>query len=235
MNLGLEKYRYFIEQLRDAELFRDLPLEALNEFLEIAECTSWAKKTCVLDTHYSYYKCYFIISGKVKTYCYDLQKDRQLTLYLLKKNDLFDVFSLYGHTPCNLYYESLTATEMFAVSLESMQKWMKNYPKFEKMLLRYVLSKMKKIQEAHIDLALNDTSTRLARLLVKNMNRESFEIELINELSHLELAAMIGTTRAVLNRHLQEFKQQGIIETGKRQIRVLNPSWLESKISAADK
>ena len=67
------------------------------------------------------------------------------------------------------------------------------------------------------------------------MNRESFEIELINELTHLELAAMIGTTRAVLNRHLQEFKEQGVIETGKRQIRVLNPAWLESKISAADK
>ena len=234
MNIGLEKYRYYFEVLRVSDLFADLPDQAINQFLEYSTCQNWPRKTCILDTQSPYYKCYFVLSGKVKAYCYDGNKDRQLTLFLLQKYDLFDVFSLYSHSPCHIYYESLTEANVLAVPLEYMKKWLQDYPDFTRTLIPYLLCKIKSLQEYLVGLAMFDTPTRLAHLLMRNMNEDSMQIEKINDLSHMELAAMIGTTRAVFNRHLQEFKELGVIRTENRQMRVTNVDWLRAKAANSD-
>jgi CRP/FNR family transcriptional regulator len=43
-------------------------------------------------------------------------------------------------------------------------------------------------------------------------------LELINDLPNDEIASMIGTTRAVVNRHIQELKKAGAITTKRSHI-----------------
>ncbi|NOX76349.1 MAG: winged helix-turn-helix domain-containing protein [Gammaproteobacteria bacterium] len=56
------------------------------------------------------------------------------------------------------------------------------------------------------DLALHNTETRLARL--------------INDLSHESLAEMIGSVRVVVNRQLQHWKQEGIVDAHRGHLEV---------------
>lgn len=70
---------------------------------------------------------------------------------------------------------------------------------------------------------------RLARLILKNINQESKKLEFINDLSNEEIANLIGSTRAVVNRHFQEFKNEGILKLGRKKMEVINLTLLIKK------
>jgi len=229
MNIGLEKYRYYSGILSESTLFKDLPYSSLNQLLEIGTGQIWPKKVCVLDTHEICYKFYFIISGRLKVYNYNMYKDRQLTLFMLKGNDIFDIFSLIACVQHQVYYETLDEAEILSIPLPAMKLWIKNNPDFNKNLSAYVIEKMCYLQKYVADMVFEDAPSRLAYLIYKNLNFNSNELETINDLTHQELAAMIGTTRAVINRHLQNFKEEGILNMGRKRIAVLDLPHLMSK------
>lgn len=70
------------------------------------------------------------------------------------------------------------------------------------------------------DLSLYDTTTRLVKLIAKNIEKQGDKqtLKLINNLSHEELASLIGTVRKVLNRNLQSLKKQGLIDVKRKEI-----------------
>ncbi|MDE3743400.1 Crp/Fnr family transcriptional regulator [Maribacter polysaccharolyticus] len=229
MNIGLEKYRYYIEVLNGNALFKDLPYSSLTALLKIATGKTWAKKSCILDTQETCYKFYIIISGRIKVYNFDMEKDRNLTLFMLKTNDVFDIFSLIDCARHEVYYETLDKTELLCIPLADMKQWIADHPEFNQNFLVYVIDKMCHLQKYVSDMVFKDAPTRLAHLIYNYLNLNSHELEVINDLTHEELAAMIGTTRAVLNRHLQNFKEEGIICLGRKEIIVTDLPALLSK------
>ena len=90
------------------------------------------------------------------------------------------------------------------------------------------------MEEFATDISLEDTSTRLAKLLIKHLNSKTCKIQLINDLSHNELAQLIGTTRAVINRHLQEFKKEGILKIERKSLEVTNLPLLLDKVRSTN-
>ena len=229
MDIGLEKHRYYIEILNGSKLFMDLPHSSLNELLEIASSHIWPKKSCILDTHQVCYKFYIIISGRIKVYNFDMVKDRQLTLHLLQGNDVFDIFSLIDCVQHQVYYETLDEAEVLSIQLPAMKLWINNHPGFMNNFSAYVIEKMCYLQKYVADMVFQDAQSRLAYLIYRNLNFDSNELEVINDLTHQELAAMRGTTRAVINRHLQIFKEDGILRLGRRRIIVLDIPHLKAK------
>ncbi len=229
MNIGLEKYRYYTEILSGSKLFLELPYSSLNELLEIASSQIWPKKVCVLDTHKKCYKFYIIISGRLKVYNYDIEKDRQLTIFILETQDVFDICSLMNCKRHKVYYETLDEAEVLSIPLPAMKRWILQNQRFNKNFLTYVIEKMSYLQNYVVDMVFQDASSRLANLIYKNFNTHSNKLETINDLTHQELAAIIGTTRAVLNRHLQKFKEDGIISLSRKQITVLDVAQLMDK------
>lgn len=229
MNIGLEKYRYYIEVLNGSNLFKDMTYSSHTALLEIATGKTWPKKSCILDTQDTCYKFYIIISGRIKVYNFDMEKDRYLTLFILKSKDIFDIFSLMDCARHEVYYETLDQTELLCIPLADMKQWIVDHPDFNQYFLMYVIEKMCHLQKYVSDMVFKDAPTRLAYLIYKNLNLTSNELETINGLTHEELAAMIGTTRAVLNRHLQNFKEEGILCLGRKEIIVTDLPALISK------
>ena len=73
---------------------------------------------------------------------------------------------------------------------------------------------MRNLADLAGDLALHDTETRLAHLIMRHIDNKDpnhRHLTLINDLSHEVLAEMIGSVRAVVNRQLQHWRKQGII------------------------
>ncbi len=229
MNIGLEKYRYYLETLSENELFKDVPPESLKALLDISTPIVWSNKTTIADTEKTLFTFYIVISGKIKAYNFDQKNNRQLTLFILSKNDVFDVCTLMKGCLHDIYYETLDQTEVLAIPLFKMRKWMNDNTNIINSFFGYIISKMQRLEEYVIDVSLEDTPTRLAKLLFKNMNSSSNKIELINDLSHKELAQLIGTTRAVINRHIQEFKKDGIIKVERKYIKILDLKALLNK------
>ena len=62
----------------------------------------------------------------------------------------------------------------------------------------------------------------MSNLLLRYSNNQSHQLEVINNLPNNEIANLIGTTRAVVNRNIQELKKAGAISVKRKQIDIEN-------------
>lgn len=225
-----DQYRNYELSLREHSLFSPVDRRALRDLLTRLHPGVYQKNMELLNPAKASTRFHILINGRIKVYTYDLQRDRELTLFILKGGDCFDIFSLFGQSKHQLYYKTLEECEVLSCPIEQFHTWLPQTKEFNRNLTAYILKKMARLQEAVIDMVLADTATRLLKLLWRHVNMASKEIEDINDLSDRELASLIGTTRAVMNRHLQVFKEEGILRTGRNRIQIANWDLLEKKV-----
>ena len=94
---------------------------------------------------------------------------------------------------------------------------------FNRAFLGYLGRQMRTLADLAGDLALHDTETRLARLIVRHLEGSGdghLDIRLINDLPHAAIAGMIGSVRAVVNRQLQHWREKGIVTLDRGHIHI---------------
>ena len=171
---------------------------------------------------------HFIVSGRLKVYKANPDTGREHTVFVLSDGDVFDVLSLLDAKPHDVYWEALDSVDILKISMDQMRNWINQYPVIHKAILYYLGSRMQKLMDVATDVTLHSTLVRLASLLLKNINGETRQLELINDLPNEEIAGLIGTTRAVVSRHIQELKRCGAISVSRKQINVKNLEMLLS-------
>ncbi|MCM4168204.1 CRP-like cAMP-activated global transcriptional regulator [Arenibacter antarcticus] len=228
--MNLKKSTTYFDEIRNNPLFSDINNESLLELIAISTPCNWPEKTCILQSGQALRRFYIITFGMVKAYDYDSENNRELVLSLLTKNDVLNICSLINEASTDLYYETLSPTQVLYIPVNLMRDWTTKNPVFYKQILVYVLKKMDQLENVVSDICLKDTSTRLAKLLLRYINKSTNKIEVINGFTHDQLAALIGTTRAVLNRHLQDFKEEGILDIKRKHIEIIDSSLLHKKV-----
>lgn len=224
----MDNEHYYLKRLMQTELFAKVPRPEVNRILQLSEDCTHQKGVLVLDTHTVCYKFYFVISGNIKAYVYEPKTDRQLTLKLLSTNDVFDVLSFMGNITHKMYYETLDSTTLLSFPISLLKRWLIKNPPVIKVLLKRMVTDTVKLQESLTNMVMDDIPTRLAKLLYFHMNRTTGKVDIVGWLCHQELASLIGTTRCVLNRHLQVFKGDKIIIVTNKRIIVINETLLKA-------
>ena len=176
---------------------------------------------------------YFIMEGKIKIYDIDFESSKEQTLYMLSHGDMFDVVSLLDGKPNQYISEVLEATRIIQVPLEDVKQMILNDAKFRHYFYSYVASQLKSMEDLAVSLSFYDVYQRVLQLFARftqTINGES-KLRVIDNLSHDEIAAMVGSVRKVVNRSLQRLKQDGIIEVSRKKIHIKNFQKLLDKLS----
>ncbi len=160
---------------------------------------------------------------------------KEHTLFLLKKADVFDLFCLLDGDKHKVYYECLDNIYVLAIPMEQLRLWLNKYPIHYKNFLSYSAKMMRMLEENVSQLIFANIATRLLKLLVDNVDKNSNQLKLINDLPNKELAHLIGSTRAVVNRHLQKLKKNGSISLQRNQIKIRDISLLLKELQKHDK
>ncbi len=104
------------------------------------------------------------------------------------------------------------------------QEWLERFPPFRLAIHRYVARQLRELTEQASDLALHDTMTRLARLLLRYIDTTKSDtarrINLIRDLPQEELASLIGSVRVVVSRLLAQLKREGVVDVHNGKFRV---------------
>lgn len=216
----------FVESLRCNKLLKDLPQEDLLMFLSEMEEVVWPKHTCNINKERTFHYFHFMVSGRLKVYQIEQNTGREFTFFLLGNTDAFDILCLLDNYEHNVFYEAIDRVVLLSLPMVRMKTWLSNHPNINKNFLPFMSNQIRILEEYASNVTLVDISTRLARLILSNINKESRELELINDLSNNELAKLIGSTRAVVNRHLQEFKNDGILSLGRQKVEIKDISLL---------
>ncbi len=194
-----------------------------NEFREFGTIIEYKRDTTIFDSDETLKWFYIIISGKIKVYEINFETNREQTLYLLVKGDMYDLVTLLDGMEHNLAVDVLEEGKVIRFPIDKVREWMKLSVEFEQLIYRFVAMQMRNIENLAIDLSLHDTKERLLKLLLKNINTiESRGVDLLDKLSHTEIANLIGTVRHIIDRHLKSLKEDGIIDAKHRKIELIN-------------
>ena len=175
---------------------------------------------------------YIIVDGRIKTYQINFQTNKEQTIFIYKRGDMFDIISLLDANPHEVIYEVIEHAQVLRLPIERVRYWLENDATFNKKFFPYIAAHMRYTEELATELALYDTKERFLNLLVQNLNpNNKFRYKLLQNLSNSEIAKLLGTVRHVIERTIKQLKADDIIETSRRNIKVKNLQKLLEKTS----
>lgn len=218
-----------VGRLSQSQLFTGLDEQSLESISEVFQIQFWDKGSRLFPEINTLKNFHYVASGKLKLFHVNPVNGKEFTVFILSQGDVFDVLTLLDGEKHEIEAEVLEPIEVFVAEIDKVRDWIKTNPIFNERLLPYLAQRMRRLEQKAVDVAILDTSTRLAKLIYHNLEESSHELKLINNLSHHDLASLIGTTRAVLNRHLQDLKQAEVIEVSRKKIHVKNLNLLKER------
>ncbi|MCH9740881.1 MAG: Crp/Fnr family transcriptional regulator [Epsilonproteobacteria bacterium] len=175
---------------------------------------------------------FVVFKGRIKVSQIEFESGKEQTLKILTTGDMYDVVSLLdGELHDNILTALDDTTQVMLFPMKVVRSWVYSNSSFNKLLFPYIAKQMRELEELAVDLSFYNTSQRLLKLIVKNIDPEHpSKLKLIHDLPHEEIASLIGTVRKVLNRHIQELKKAGIIEVERKNIRLKNSQQILEKV-----
>lgn len=205
--------------LNKCPLFKCLQEEDSGELLSLFHEKKWTKNTCILNSENLSLRAYIILKGRVKMYQVAAENGKEITLLLLQQGDIFDLLCLFDNQEHEIFYECLDEVKVLTIPMERLRQWLKDHPAQYAQLLPYAGRQMRLLESYVSDISFTDVSTRLLKLLVRNLD-DSSNLKLINDLPDKEIAKLIGSTGAVVNRHLQTLKRGGCLKTSRNSLEI---------------
>ncbi|KIM11902.1 MAG: hypothetical protein KU37_03345 [Sulfuricurvum sp. PC08-66] len=173
---------------------------------------------------------YFIAQGRIKISQIHLQNAKEQTLSILSRGDMYDVITLLDDQAHETIALTLEPTTLIQVPIEDVRALIQKSPEFGAYFFPYLAKQLRGMEDLAVDLSLYDVYERTLRLLERHVDTHDGTLYPIGDLSHEELAALLGTVRKVLNRDLQRLKAEGIVELGRKNLRVKDIEKLFEKI-----
>jgi CRP/FNR family cyclic AMP-dependent transcriptional regulator len=206
--------------VKQANLFADLPVTLIEDFQQEFQLNEWHKGdyiNCDILTK----RFFVMMEGNVEIKQSNPDTGRETTLEMLYAGDCFDLMVLLDDQPHEVIISPLTTVKLLSVKLSTMRHWLWTYPEFNQQFMPYIAKKMREKEQQASSLILHDVTTRLSRIILEHINKikfytgtkeEEHQHHLVNGLNDETLARMTGSVRQVINKQLQHWKKEDIID-----------------------
>ncbi len=199
--------------------FNSIDTQLRTEMERCGKVVSFDKHDMLFDCDDALEYFYIFLDGKVKISQVNLHNGKEQTIYLMRRGDMYDTVTLLDGKVHEVLVEILEEGSVLRIPIGKAREWMYDYPAFGEIILKYVASQLRKVEELATDLTLFDTQERLIKLIVQSIEgREGEEKNILDGLSHTEIANLIGTVRHVVDRHIKKLKEDGVLEDKRRKI-----------------
>ncbi len=215
--------------LSSIELFDYLTEEEMNEVAEETTMSTLPAGTVVQTPYGSPDGLYFIKKGKLRMYT--LSEDgKQFTNGIIGNGAVYGDTEFFSLGTKDYYIETLDEIIICTFPSKTFEAFLLAHPKMVMNLMKSLSQKIEEQNQMLKQLALYDIKQRLVYWLCKLANtfgnEEGDYISIDLNLSHQELANMIGSTRESVSLTLKELAKLGIIISGRLKISV-SKSYLE--------
>ncbi|RCW53322.1 MULTISPECIES: Crp/Fnr family transcriptional regulator [Halanaerobium] len=207
--------------VKEIPFFSLLTEEELNLIDEIASETEFKKGEYIFFEGEAGDKFFIIKNGQVKLTKMIKNGDEQI-LNIFSDHDIIAEIVAFdkGNYPASAI--TMTDTEVIVFDQSELESLILNHPSIGVKLLREMSGRLRRAQQNVRDLALKDSSARVAGLLIflaekygkKNKDRVILDISLTQQ----ELASMIGSSRETVSRVLGQFESEDLIKTSRKKI-----------------
>lgn len=222
MRKDTSDYPYYFNSLKASPHFANVEDDILHEILDMFHSKKYLKDNFPFTSESTKNNFYFIVSGRVEISKMNFQTNREYIIGILGSGDIFDVICLLDKEGHDIIATALDDLELLVAPINVVREWLYQQPSFNKTLLPYLGKQLRYFEESATDLVLFDTWTRLVKLIIRNTDNQTGKIKLINNLTHEQIANMIGSVRNVVNRHVQDLKSNKFLTVKRRSLEISN-------------
>jgi CRP/FNR family cyclic AMP-dependent transcriptional regulator len=205
-----EKIRY----LHQNELFRDLSKLEMQELDRITTMTLCESGRIFYRPDETGEVLFLLKKGRVQIYRLS-PEGKKLVITALEEGTLFGEMALIGQGMYNTFAEAVEPCTLCAMSRRDVEMLITRFPQVGLRLLEIMGQRLTDAERRLEGLAFKSISAQLAALLLQVAHNNQVE-----GYTHQQLAEMIGTYRETVTQTLDDFKAQGLIETGRKQIEI---------------
>ena len=204
------------ELLAQVDLFSELQNHELDILLEHAITKSYRKNVILLNEGDHSGSLYLILSGTVKAYASD-EEGNELLLNMFSKGEYFGEFSLIDEQPRSASVMTLEPCKLLMIDRNAFTECLRKNSAMTINLLKAMTQKLREQTEKTKALALFTVYERLIKLL-QDLAVEHDGHQIVEGISHQDLADQIFSSREMVSVILKELKQGGYIDVERKKI-----------------
>jgi CRP/FNR family cyclic AMP-dependent transcriptional regulator len=209
--------------LKTVEIFRDLSdheLEALESSVSTIPC---AAGKIFYGPEDSGEALFIIKEGKVQLYRIS-PEGRKLVTSTLGPGTIFGEMTLIGQGMYDSFAEATEECSVCKMERNDVERLLLEKPEVALRILEVIGRRLLEVEARLEDIAFKTVAGRLASLLLRLMREQGRSIR---GLTHQNLADDIGTHRETATQTLTRFRSEGLVDTGRKRIEVLDPEGLQ--------
>ncbi|MCV7433668.1 Crp/Fnr family transcriptional regulator [Mycolicibacterium bacteremicum] len=210
-------------------IFQDVDAEAMAILTQELEFLTFPRNHTIFVEGEPGDRLYVLIEGKVKVGRRS-GDGRESLIAVMGPGDTFGELALFDPGPRTATVATLTEVRVAAVPRQALGVWIADRPQIAEQLLRVLARRLRRTNDDLCDMIFTDVPGRVAKQLLdltKRFGRPDGDgLRVDHELTQLELAQLVGSSRETINKALSEFANRGWIRQQGKTIFVLEPAKL---------
>lgn len=212
--------------LDNVPLFSDLSESELQIIESRSTTRSYRKHTVIMEKDDESDSLYVILSGRVKAYVSD-EEGKEIVVNMLGPGGYFGELALLGRMRRTASVMTTEDSRLMVIPKHAFLECLTDHPAILLDLIGNLVERLSKVTELVGNLALLDVYGRVARLLANNARERDGKL-VTGKLTQQEIANLVGSSREMVSRILNDLKKGGYISIQGKQItinRALPPRW----------
>ena len=210
--------------LRAIDIFRDLEPSEMAWLEQITTMVTCPRGRLIYSQEEVGEVLFLLKKGKVAIY--RLTADgKKLTIATIEPGTFFGEMSLIGQRMYDGFAEAVEDSLVCAMTRADLERIVLTKPKVALRMIEVIGQRLFQSEERLEHLAFRSVPSRLAALLLRLAEERGREVE---GYSHNDFAELVGTYRETVTKTLDEFKELGLVELGRRRLTVLDEAGLRA-------
>ncbi|MGE3272966.1 MAG: Crp/Fnr family transcriptional regulator, partial [Chloroflexota bacterium] len=212
----------------------NLPEDALTRLGSTARRRTYRRGEVIFHQGDPGNSLHFLTDGRVKVVL-DAETGEEAVIAILGPGDCFGELSLIDGEPRSATVETLESVQTLSLSRTDFMEFIRSHPTAAERMMVALAGMVRRADESMADLVFLDLEGRLVKKLLELADAHgrdidgAIEIEL--PMTQEDLAAMIGATRASVNKLLGFYEDRGAVQRRGRRIAILDPDRLRRRIN----
>jgi len=225
---------YPTEVFTRSPLLANLPPDALARLAGAARRRTYRRGEVIFHQGDPGDSLHFLIEGRVKVVL-DAETGEEAVIAILGPGDCFGELALIDGEPRSATVETLESVQTVSLARADFMRFIRDNPQAAERMMVTLAGMVRKADESMADLVFLDLEGRLVKKLLELADAHgrpvdgAVEIEL--PMTQEDLAAMIGATRASVNKLLGWYEDQGAIQRRGRRIAIFDQERLRRRIN----
>ena len=222
------------DMLAGSYLLRNLPEESISRLANAARRRTYRRGEVVFHQGDPGDALHFLVEGRVKVVL-DAESGDEAVIAILGPGDCFGELSLIDGEPRSATVEALEPVRTVSLARSDFIAFLHQSPAALDRLLASLAGMVRRANEGVADLVFLDLEGRLVKKLLELADAHGKQVdgavEIEVPMTQEDLAAMIGATRASVNKLLGWYEDRGAIQRRGRRIAIFDADRLRRRIT----